>query len=212
MKLDKVRKLRVGDIIVGSGGTHHEHLEKDSFWRVIAVEPAEYPGSLPVQVQRLGVNEYVKSWPFAHEISHRLPRVGEEVKVVGGAYCSIKPGDIRKVESIIFSDSGSPLIQLRNDSGNVLNFQSSWVERIKKPKVIRVGDTVKVIANSQGNPLGLHHIPIGNDCIVKQVHTGNLEGALWLEGISDGHNQTVLRKDVKLVKRGEVKNELSGSE
>ena len=198
MKLQNLKKLRVGDYIVASCSSSLTH---GNIYKVTRVEPVGYSGGLPVQVQRIDSSDEVMNyWPHANEVSHRLPRVGERVKVIGGGYHSIKHGEIKAVVNIITSDTGTPLLQLpRHSDDDTINFQASWVERIKKVKAISKGDTVKVVANSQGNPHGLHHIPIGESRTVVLVGHGRLAGTLLLRR-SNGHTQTVLVADVKKVK------------
>jgi hypothetical protein len=138
VKLEKVRKLKVGDIIVGAKQKHPNHLPEGSLWQVIKVAPTSYTGSLPVRCKKLQVSNDITHWREGPGIAHRLPRVGEKVKVVKSGYVSIKAGEIKEVLRINTSESGSgtPLIVLSGGLGThlELNFRYDEVERVKKVK------------------------------------------------------------------------------
>lgn len=137
MKLEKVRKLRVGDIVVGAKQISSEYLSEGLFYEVFVVEPDGYEGHLPVRVRSLGVDGRVTRWPFHHEIAHRLPRPGEKVRVISQEYMSIPKGTVTKVKSIAFTSDGTrPIIKLCPAGENwTLNFRPEWVARVKKVKV-----------------------------------------------------------------------------
>lgn len=143
MKLEKVRKLQIGDIVVGAGARHPSSLAKGSFWRVIAVEPVSYTGDLPVRVELLAEADQdnpgkssLTRWPFPGEIARRLPREGEIVEVIDNEYDSIPRGTLtRVIEVIRTTNSGRPLVVLKNKHGARLNFRPEWVRIAKKVKV-----------------------------------------------------------------------------